>query len=221
LQQKILIGLVLTLFIVVFIPAYWATESSRQEAARQRLLSEAIERGSELYVTQCAACHGAGGQGGVGSALRGTQLPGDALAKTITRGIPGTAMPAFGAEEGGPLKEHQIADLVTFIKNWEKAASETAEAAAEEPGPEAAPQATPDAIALYKANCAACHGPARQGIPQFAPALTPESLDSLTDAEIRKAIADGVAGTAMLGFGDRLGSEEIDALVQFLKNTQP
>lgn len=219
-QQKIVIGLILTLFIVAFIPAYWATEPSRQEAARERFLSEAIERGSELYATQCAGCHGAGGQGGVGSALRGTQLPDDALTKRITRGIPGTAMPAFGTEEGGPLREHQIADLVTFIKNWEKAASEVPEAA-EEPGPGAAPEAAPDAAELYRANCAACHGPARQGIPQFAPALTPESLASLTDAEIRKAIAEGVADTAMLGFGDRLGGEEIDALVQFLKNTPP
>ncbi|MAF84939.1 MAG: hypothetical protein CL875_00395 [Dehalococcoidales bacterium] len=118
-KGKILLGFILTLVIIVFIAAYWATETQRQEAARQHQTAEAVARGAGLYASACVVCHGADGEGGVGPALRGTQLDSEALEKMISRGVPGTAMLAWSQEEGGALKEHQIKDLVTFIKNWE------------------------------------------------------------------------------------------------------
>ncbi len=51
-QQKILIGLVLTLIIVIFIPLYWAAEPGRQEAARERQQAEAVEREARPYMPQ-------------------------------------------------------------------------------------------------------------------------------------------------------------------------
>ena len=120
-QQKIWIGLILTLIIVIFIPVYWAMEPGRQEAARLRQETEAAERGAGLYSSACATCHGAQGEGVVGPALRGTQLDDKTLQKFIARGVPGTAMPAWDKEDGGPFHQQQITDLVTFIKNWESA----------------------------------------------------------------------------------------------------
>lgn len=214
-QQKILIGLALTLVIVIFIAVYWATEGGRQEAARDRLRAEAVERGGELYALQCAGCHGSGGQGGTGAALRDTSLEENALEKIIARGIPGTAMPAFDAEDGGPLKGHEVEDLVTFIKNWEEATLREPEA-----GPETAPSGIV-AEELYGASCEACHGAVRQGVSGLAPALTPDSLAASSDADIRDAIADGVPGTAMPPFKGRLTSDEIDALLQLIKGVLP
>ncbi|MBI4284890.1 MAG: cytochrome c [Chloroflexi bacterium] len=72
---------------------------------------------------------------------------------------------------------------------------------------------------IYARACAACHGTHRQGVPGLAPALTPESLARLTDAEIRDTILKGRPGTAMAGFEGRLSAAEIDALVELIKST--
>ena len=85
-------------------------------------------------------------------------------------------------------------------------------------------ETTPKAVSaseLYGTKCAACHGANRQGVPGFAPALTPESLAGRSDAEIRGAISDGRSGTAMPAFKGTLSPEEIDALLQLIKYTLP
>ncbi|MDP3879505.1 MAG: cytochrome c [Dehalococcoidales bacterium] len=74
-----------------------------------------------------------------------------------------------------------------------------------------------DAQLLYSTNCAACHGTNRQGTPDIAPSLTPDSLADQSDAEIRDIITKGSPGTAMTGFEGRLSPEQIDALIQFLR----
>ncbi|MEW6034146.1 MAG: cytochrome c [Chloroflexota bacterium] len=119
LEKKTALGLFLTLVIVVFIAVYWATESGRHAAVVARLKQEAMARGALEYARLCATCHGTAGQGLIGPALRDTLLDEDALTKTISRGVPGTAMLAWAQEDGGPLREQQVQDLVMFIKNWD------------------------------------------------------------------------------------------------------
>ncbi len=91
-------------------------------------------------------------------------------------------------------------------------------------GSESAPTSTPtpsaiDTGALYETNCAACHGANRQGMTNLGPALTPQSLAEVSDAETKDTISNGRPGTAMTPWKDILNSEEIDALVHFIKNT--
>ena len=93
-------------------------------------------------------------------------------------------------------------------------------------GPESAPTSTPttpaiDADKLYTTNCVACHGANRQGMPNLGPALTPESLSTLSDTETKDIVLNGKANTPMTAWKAILNSEEIDALVQFIKNTSP
>ncbi len=93
-------------------------------------------------------------------------------------------------------------------------------------GPESEPTSTPTAPTinagkLYEANCVACHGANRQGMPNLGPALTPQSLAELSDTKIKDTILNGRLNTAMPPWKDTLSSEEIDALVQFIKNTSP
>lgn len=99
-----------------------------------------------------------------------------------------------------------------------------------EPPPNPAPSAPPasvptpsaiDAAKSYATNCAVCHGPKREGASGLGPAVTPESLTKLSDAEVRSVILKGRPNTSMTGFEGRLGSEEIDALVQLIKRTTP
>ncbi len=119
LEIKVGVGLLLTLIIVVFLAGYWASEPGRQEAAAAKFKHEAMERGAEYYVEICAQCHGDAGQGLVGPALKGSALDARPLERIIARGKPGTAMPAWGDEDGGPLKPNQVRDLVIFIQNWD------------------------------------------------------------------------------------------------------
>ena len=93
-------------------------------------------------------------------------------------------------------------------------------------GPESAPTSTPttptiNAGKLFDANCVACHGANRQGMPNLGPALTPESLAELSDTDTKDTISNGKVNTAMPPWKNKLSSEEIDALVQFIKNTSP
>ena len=214
-QQKILIGLALTLIIVIFIPLYWAAEPGRQEAARNRQEAEAVERGAELYISSCASCHGSEGKGKIGPALKGTQLDDDTLEKITTRGIPGTAMLAWGEEDGGPLKKRQIKDLVTFIQNRDSALL---------PAPALPSQTTPSAISadeLYTVRCIACHGVNREGVSGLGLPLTPESLAELSDDEVRDTILNGRSGTVMPAFEGTLSQDEIDDLLQLIKYASP
>ena len=86
-----------------------------------------------------------------------------------------------------------------------------------------AKEALPDLMSQknYEINCLTCHGAERQGISEFGPALTPQSLAELSDTETGDTILNGRPGTAMIGFKDRLNQGEIDALIQFIKYTSP
>ena len=123
-------------------------EPGRQEAARERQQAEAVERGAELYALNCANCHGPAGEGKIGPALKGTQLNKAALEKIIMRGIPGTGMLAWVEEDGGPLKKHQIKDLVTFINNLGSALVTT---------PEREVKETEPGQAIFDQKCISCH----------------------------------------------------------------
>ncbi|MBK9115358.1 MAG: c-type cytochrome [Betaproteobacteria bacterium] len=66
----------------------------------------------------------------------------------------------------------------------------------------------------YAAHCAACHGPDRLG--GTGPALLPENLERLRRPAAADTIARGRIATQMPGFADRLGKDEIDALVTYV-----
>lgn len=71
---------------------------------------------------------------------------------------------------------------------------------------------------FFAANCAACHGQAREGL--IGPALTPDVLTQ-PDSVYHETIANGRTGTAMPPWSPRLSDEEITALVQFIKHVEP
>lgn len=171
-EKKVLIGFLLTLVIIVFVPLYAVGEPARQERALHRQQEQALERGAETFASLCTSCHGPQGQGLIGPALQGTKLNKDALVKAVTRGrqtnrVP---MPAWGAEDGGPLKKHQIEDVVFFIQNWDDRLLREAA------GKHAAAVHLPDdPVALGKqafttVGCSFCHGGGGEGT-NFAPPL--------------------------------------------------
>lgn len=68
---------------------------------------------------------------------------------------------------------------------------------------------------LYEKHCMACHGKAAKG--GIGPELTvPSRMHGSTDGEMFHVIADGVAGTAMKGFGNDLSDEMRWNLVNYI-----
>ncbi|MGD9507009.1 MAG: cytochrome c [Geminicoccaceae bacterium] len=71
-----------------------------------------VREGEPLYRSNCAACHGAEGQGGAGPALAGYARL-EAVGTVATQIVHGGAyMPAFGN-----LSDDQIAAIATYIRN--------------------------------------------------------------------------------------------------------
>jgi mono/diheme cytochrome c family protein len=194
--------------------------------------------GRAVFAAQCAMCHGpdGGGDGPEASkffwapanfktgsfkfrSTRSGQLPLDTdLARTIRRGLSGTAMVAQDH-----LTDQQVSDVIAHIKTLSPRWKE---------GPGTAvkiePPANLEALAargldMYaKAGCAQCHGASGRGTGPSAAMLTangrptkPADLTRRpfksgdTAEDVYRALATGMDGTPMPSFLDALDPEPI------------
>ena len=71
-----------------------------------------------------------------------------------------------------------------------------------------------DARARYQEHCAACHGETRLG--GVGPALLPENLERLRKPEALNVIRDGRVATQMPGFSEKLSSDELQQLAEWI-----
>jgi mono/diheme cytochrome c family protein len=84
--------------------------------------------------------------------------------------------------------------------------------------PDAASAADPRAADLYASKCRQCHFvEGKAPIPQLSLA-DGEWKHGSSLAEVSKVISEGVKGTAMQPFKDRLGKEEIEALARYVRS---
>jgi mono/diheme cytochrome c family protein len=192
-------------------------------------------RGSELYTSHCARCHGATG-GGDGPdacalmippavhasgvfALRTTEheaLPTDEdLFRTITRGVHGTAMPPWFE-----LPERDRWALVAHVKSLSKAFQEDTA-----PPPIAAgtpPAETPERVAhgrklFTDGGCASCHGTRGMGDGPAAGAFSVPPRDftsgrfhrGSTVADIHETLVTGLDGTPMASFAKVMTADDL------------
>lgn len=147
---KILLGIVGVMASVVLVVAQFAMEEPRMAAQAANWDGRSIEKGAELFANNCANCHGTDGKGlpGVAPALHskyfftqrtadlgwtGTQA--DYVELTLISGRPSKVgsqwaqmMPTWSNRVGGPMRDDQILQLVSFVMNWEAdALQQTAE----------------------------------------------------------------------------------------------
>ncbi|OYW50091.1 MAG: cytochrome-c oxidase, cbb3-type subunit III [Rhizobiales bacterium 12-68-15] len=132
-----------------------------QIAADPELRAFAVAGGRIAFANNCAACHGAGGQGAVGGfpsladdewIWGGTH---DAIRATITHGIRAgeseeervSMMPRFLAD--GVLTAAQVGDVAEHVLSLSGRATDAASAAR--------------GVELFAENCAACHGERGEG----------------------------------------------------------
>ena len=96
-----------------------ANRLSEAEARVVALLPPS-EMGKELYVSNCAPCHGDDGTGGLGKNLRNSKSirakSDKELVEFISVGRKGTAMDGFK----NILSEEQLGYLVALLRTWQK-----------------------------------------------------------------------------------------------------
>jgi mono/diheme cytochrome c family protein len=230
---EIIVGFSATLLLVVALLFAIGRESSRIEAAQTDLLGTQLDDAMTLYAENCSVCHGLQGEG-IGSTpsldnegMRGTEF--DILFKTIARGRFDTSMPAWSKDDGGPLSDYQIGELVALIQDGDWTATGgrvvnlglaplvpfTAEpdpALFEQVGRFEDGAVLQLAIQTYAAQCVACHGPDGTGT-SLAPAINSDATRTLGPEEILRTITFGSAGTLMAGWDATLTQDQINSLV--------
>ena len=134
------------------LPLYWLGEPSRMEGAIEEFDSIFVTRGSRLFAPtaeggyDCAGCHGPEGVGGAAPPFTLTDADDEFVASVIWRapaintvllryseeevreiltyGRPGTPMPAWGVDGGGPLTTQQIDELIAYLGSIQITAEE-------------------------------------------------------------------------------------------------
>ncbi|NOY56340.1 MAG: c-type cytochrome [Actinobacteria bacterium] len=201
-------GVGLLVLLVLAFVAYRLVEPNRRAEAKAQHVANLIATGDELFVQNCAACHGQNATGGIGPALNSKQFLGsvsdEQIRSLVSVGIPGTQMSAYLQDFNGPFTLEQINALSSYLRSLEKGAPDRPNWRE----PLAAPSATgggttttvgaagPDGKAIYTAKCAACHGANLEGgVGKALDANSPAAGDP--DEELLGTIENGVAGTAM------------------------
>jgi len=173
--------------------------------------------GMQLFRDNCSGCHGDSGEGdGPASSLLSPppvaftehRYRRDLLAEILWNGIHGASMPAW---RDLPLEElAALADVVDSFSLVDAASTTSTLLAAGQ--------------SVYETNCAECHGDdgggngfAAQNLP--IPIMpTDFTRERLSEAAALRALREGVAGTSMAPWGDRLNAQEMAAAVHYVRS---
>jgi mono/diheme cytochrome c family protein/plastocyanin len=129
------IGFLATAIVVLFVTIYYFYDLGAPLGITKARLAEevdaqqvtAVERGYNLFQANCARCHGANGEGGVGPQLNSQEKLFDHLDEDYLRNVlhvggryvcgnANSQMPVWSNENGGPLNYRQIEELIAFIR---------------------------------------------------------------------------------------------------------
>jgi mono/diheme cytochrome c family protein len=106
----------LAFILLIAAPAPLFAQAGHDHAQHQHGPAPAAEAGAgagrQVFVQNCAGCHGANAEGKVGPKLAGTAHSEAEIRQFVTRGIP-PKMPAFG----GRLPAQQIAAVAAYVKS--------------------------------------------------------------------------------------------------------
>lgn len=116
-------GLVFMLVLIVAFPLYRLREPSLRTHAKADQAAEYQRIGTGLFNQSCSSCHGVNATGGTAPTLNSKQFfastTDQQAALIITGGVPGSSMPAWSIDFGGPLTDEQIRQVVTFLRSLE------------------------------------------------------------------------------------------------------
>jgi mono/diheme cytochrome c family protein len=132
------------------------------------------------------------------------------LQSIIAQGQPNFGMSPFGSAYGGPLEDDEINALVAYMRSWEQ-----------NPPVELPPEVSINTLSLespkiYLDLCAQCHGEKGEG--KIAPSLISNEFQEINaDQDIFDTINQGHDATSMIGWGEILGAEQIQGLVEYIR----
>jgi cytochrome c oxidase cbb3-type subunit 3 len=159
-----------------------------------------------LYAQNCSGCHGAEGRGGAAIALADPVylaiVDTTAMRNVITKGVPGTSMPAFAQSAGGMLTVSQIDVIASgIVSHW----AQKGILDGTDPPSYAAKSAGNSAHGeqVYETYCASCHGPEGQGGPKGSAITNDSFLALVSDQGVRTTV---IAGRPELGAPDWRGN---------------
>jgi cytochrome c oxidase cbb3-type subunit III len=181
-----------------------------------------------FYEQNCAGCHGAVGKGNAAVALDNPVFlaiaDDDVIRRTVTTGVPGTPMPAFGQSAGGMLTDRQIDALVRGIRSWAKSDNlrNTTFPSYEAHAP-GDPQRGAD---VYRTYCSSCHGIDGRGGNKASSIVDGSYLALVSDQQLRTIV---IAGRPELGAPDwrsdiedrPMSPQEITDVVAWLSVQRP
>jgi len=173
------------------------------------------ERGRQLYVHNCASCHGGRGEAdGLGvtglhprpANLAGHEYTVDRLSYVLWNGIAGTAMQAWR-----DLSAEDLAALAQVVRGFHQAA----------PEPDLPANIVDLGGRVYTANCSQCHGEKGGGDGSAVGELriAPTDFRSVRPsiAESLRALRNGVEGTQMAPWTGRLNEAELSAVAYYVR----
>ncbi len=186
-------------------------------------------RGGELYVENCAVCHGVEGQGRIGASLEAFPGidPATEIRSVVAQGIPGSLMPAWGQAQGGPLSEQDIHDVAAYIvgifggtQPITPLPTYDAPPIASLPDVEGDPS---NGAAVYQGNCVMCHGDRGQG--RFGVPLAKAWPSTDPETYIQQVVRSGIDGTTMPAWvasaGGPLSDQAIADVTAYLLTLEP
>ena len=159
------------------------------------LRPESVLSFDRLYKQNCSACHGENGSGGPALDLANTNyqalVDDGSLRHSITSGMPGTEMPAFGESAGGFLTTQQVNVLIAGMRSrWAHADQKLRDM----PGYSSNTMGISErGQQLFQMNCFSCHQQGRQKIDDTS------YLALVSDQSLRTIV---IAGRPDLGQPD-------------------
>jgi mono/diheme cytochrome c family protein len=147
-QTKIIIGTIAFMLTMIILGFVALNEPARLQAFSAAYEGRSVENGAEIFVNNCATCHGIDGRAeqcfdasgaeigcagrplNIAELLCGNKPPRlvamdwagskyDFIEGTVAAGRPWAGMPTWGAQFGGPMQLNEVRDVALFVSNWE------------------------------------------------------------------------------------------------------
>lgn len=182
---------------------------------------------NQLYQQFCSVCHGENGDGNTHARqgllppprdftqLSAAQLSREVMLQTVRDGSPGSAMAAWKSK----LNEAQITAIVDYIRTKFMTGLQQVTPETDTQGK------THQGRIIYAETCSVCHGDNGQGAVWGKDSLNPPPRDFTTEdakQELDKqrmlaSVTNGRPGTAMSAYGSRLSPNEVEAVVDYIR----
>lgn len=174
-----------------------------------------MEVGQQLWLDYCASCHGENGQGDGPAAqwleprpsnLAQFEYRSDNVADVLWNGVDGTAMPAWRDQP-----PENLAALINVVQSFSLAGV----------GSQPATNELLLGEQVYRTNCIQCHGVSGDGngfaASELAIAPTAFTRQRPSIAESMRVLQNGIDGSSMAPWIDRLSADEMMAVTHYLR----